>query len=149
MKLRNRRTLLIGVLLLTTIVTCSFVPTIIKRTVLELTKRQLIDKTLHSAYPNSVMQNIEASVGSFPVGNAIGVGVTVTFSTTDSFDLVKNWYSQHPEGGMCSIDGGNFPQCGLEILNDNSGKISYRIFNGLQMGCEQILDCSEVNEPIP
>ena len=149
MKFRGRRIILISILVVAIIMACGFFPKLFKSAALEITKSHLIGKTLDSAYPNSVMQNVEADVGTFPVGDGIGVSVTVTFGTVDSIDMVKKWYSLHPEGGMCGIDGGNFPQCGIEVLDNKDGKTTYRIFNGVQMTCEQILDCSEVNETIP
>jgi hypothetical protein len=149
MKIQGRKFVIMSVLLTLAIITCCSSPTIIKWSVLKLKKQQLIDKSLYYAYPGSVMENADASVSSFPVGYVIGIGVSVTFNTSDSFDKVKNWYVQHPDGGMCSIDGGNFPQCGLKLLDAKGGRTAYQVFNGLQMGCEEILYCGEINEQIP
>src|SRR5262245_47406857 len=57
-----------------------------------------VNWVLSHAYPNSTMDRADTSVSFWPVGNHATVAILVTFESADSFEAIKDWYIQHPEG---------------------------------------------------
>jgi hypothetical protein len=115
-------------------------------------QQQGVNWVLDHAYPNSTMVRADSAVSAWPAGNTVSVSVWVTFESADSFDAVKGWHMQHPEGGQGGgFESGNiFPQDGLEKRDGNSSNNTrYRVHYSTAISCESfLLGCVRHTQPI-
>ena len=109
---------------------------------------QDVNTVMTYTYPNATMiradgesYHHETNTDDYAV-----ISLTVTFETSDSFNMVKNWYIQHPRGGTggglfcegCTGTEYQFPNAGLRQVDEATpGKTRYEVdYTTIEEGCE-------------
>jgi hypothetical protein len=87
------------------------------------------------------LQKAEAQISDMPTGFNIAVDVHVTFSSTDSFDMIKNWYTAHPDGGRYGLEVNTFPENGLDHIGDFTGETIYQVTYVSDDECGLLTSC--------
>lgn len=89
-------------------------------------QRGALQRAIDHAYPGAHVVRADADAGDNPAGDTGWISVSVTFETSDAFELVKAWYSKHPEGGRNGTEGNSFPEEGLtQLTGDFDGKTRF------------------------
>jgi len=67
-----------------------------------LAQRQLVDGIMSTTYPTVIVEKVDQFQYDPPIGHRVSLRTEITFSTSDSFDKVKQWYATQPDFRLCS-----------------------------------------------